>query len=441
MSIIRITACAAALLAALCPVAASAQRAPGPVTLVRAGALFDAEAGRMVGPRDLLIQNGRVREVGEGLSAPEGATVVDVSRCSVAPGLIDAHTHLLMEEAHNEGLAAPTARYHAIEGEAYRALTGAQRADQYLRAGFTAVRDLGNSGRFLDLTLGKAIADGRVAGPRIFGSGPGLAPDGGQLEPLPQDPHALVAGEYRIVSGPDDARTAVRQAIAAGAAVIKMYPEATPQRTRLSVAEIEAIVSEARRHGVPVAAHATSDASIREAVTAGVTSIEHAYEVSDETLGLMADKGVWLTPTDTSLEMAMRITRGWPTPPPEAEVRRHLEFQRERLRRAIRAGVRIAGGSDAYAPLDEGRGRAALMVMDAYVDSGMTPAQALRSLTWEAGRVIGDDGLGVLRAGAHADLIAMPADPTAALSALRDLRLVMKAGKVEVADTTSACAG
>ena len=131
-----------------------------------------------------------------------------------------------------------------------------------MEAGFTTVRDLGNSGRFLDLILERAIDDGRLVGPRIYASGPGLAPAGGQMEPMPNDPHDLVNGEYRIVTGVEDARAAVREAIARGADVIKMYPEATPQRTRLSVEEIRAIVSEASRHGVPVAAHATSDASI-----------------------------------------------------------------------------------------------------------------------------------------------------------------------------------
>lgn len=434
------TAAALALVAAALPTFAEAQGAPRPVVLVRAGNLFDSEAGRMVGARDILIRGERIAEVGEGLTAPEGATVIDLRRCSVIPGLIDAHTHLLLEQRNGEGLSDVAARDQAVQGDVYRALTAAGRAREYLDAGFTTVRDLGNSGRFLDLMLERAVNDGRVAGPRIYGSGPGLAPAGGQMEPMPGDPHDLVNGEYRIVAGVEDARAAVREAIARGADVIKMYPEATPQRTRLSVEEIAAIVGEAKRHNIPVAAHATSDASIREAVEAGVTSIEHAYEVSDETLRLMARKGVWLVPTDPSLEMALEFTRSWPQQPPQEEVDRHLQGGRDRLMRAHRAGVRIALGSDLYFPYAHGRGAGSRGTMDGYVEAGLTPTQALQSATWEAGRMLGDDGLGVVRPRAFADLVAVEGDPTQGLAPLGTPRAVIKGGRV-VAGSPDACGG
>lgn len=439
MTRLSLAACAAALLAAL-PTLAPAQPAPGPTVLVRAGNLFDSEAGRMVGPRDILIRGDRVAEVGQGLAAPDGATVVDLSRCSVIPGLIDAHTHLLLEQPMGEGLSAVAARDQSVQGDVYRALVAVGRAKDYLAAGFTTVRDLGNSGQYLDLALERAINDGRISGPRIYGSGPGLAPAGGQLEPMPSDPHHLVAGEYRIVTSPDDARAAVREAIARGADVIKIYPEATPQRTRMTVAEIAAVVSEARRHGIPVAAHATSDPAIREAVEAGVSSIEHGYEISDETLRLMAQKGVWLVPTDPSLEMAVEFTKSWPQQPPQEEIARHLQAGRDRLMRAHRLGVRIALGSDLYFPYGPGRGAGARATMDGYVEAGLTPAQALQSGTWEAGRLLGDEGLGVVRAGSWADLVAVSGDPTASLSPLRAPRLVMKGGVAEAGDA-SACVG
>lgn len=434
------TIAAFALLAGSLPTLVQAQGAPRPVVLVRAGNLFDSEAGRMVGPRDILIRGERIAEVGEGLAVPEGATVIDLRRCAVVPGLIDAHTHLLLEQRSGEGLSDVAARDQAVQGDVYRALAAAGRAREYLDAGFTTVRDLGNSGRFLDLMLERAVNDGRVAGPRIYGSGPGLAPAGGQMEPMPGDPHDLVNGEYRIVTGVEDARAAVREAIARGADVIKMYPEATPQRTRLSVEEIAAIVSEAKRHNIPVAAHATSDASIREAVEAGVTSIEHAYDVSDETLRLMARKGVWLVPTDPSLEMALEFTRSWPQQPPREEVDRHLQGGRDRLMRAHRAGVRIALGSDLYFPYAPGRGAGSRGTMDGYVEAGLTPIQALQSATWEAGRMLGDEGLGVVRPRAFADLVAVEGDPTLGLAPLRTPRTVIKSGRV-VAGSPDACGG
>jgi imidazolonepropionase-like amidohydrolase len=432
-------AAAAALLAVSLPVAAAAQGGPRPVTVIRVGNLFDSEAGRMVGPRDILISGDRIATVGQGLAAPEGATVIDLSRCSVLPGLIDAHTHLLLEQRADEPLSGVAARDQA-QGDVYRVLNGARRGRQYLEAGFTTVRDLGNSGRYLDLMLERGINEGLVDGPRIYGSGPGLAPAGGQLEPMPADPHHLVDAEYRIVISPDDARAAVREAIARGADVIKIYPEATPQRTRMSVAEMEAVVSEARRHHVPVAAHATSDEAIREAVEAGVTSIEHAYEISDETLRLMASKGVWLVPTDPSLEMAVEFTSTWPQQPPREEIERHLQGARERLMRAHRLGVRIALGSDLYFPYGPGRGAGSRATMDAYVESGLTPAQALQSATWEAGRLLGDEALGVVRPDAWADLVAVEGDPTQDLAPLRSPRVVIKGGRIEAGEA-SACGG
>ena len=232
----------------------------------------------------------------------------------------------------------------------------------------------------------------------------------------------------------------MREAIARGAEVIKVFAEATPQRTRLSPEEMAAIVSEARRHRIPVAAHATGDEAVREAVEAGVTSIEHAYQISDETLRLMAEKGVWLVPTDISLERALELTSHWPRQPSREEVEQHLETNRDRVRRARQLGVRVAMGSDAYAPYGPGRGAAALRTLDAYVESGMSPAEVLRAATWESGRLLGDDGLGVIRPQAWADLVAVEGDPTQGLAPLRTPRLVMKAGRIE-AGSASACAG
>ena len=430
----RLTALlAAAALAAFFPAAASAQ-----TVLIRAGDLFDAEAGRMVGPRDILIERGRVREVGEALTAPDGATIIDLGQCWVTPGLIDAHTHLLLEQGLNEGLSDSVARDQIILGDGYRLLSAVSRAREYLDAGFTTVRDLGNSGEFLDMILKRAIGDGRIAGPRMYVSGPGLSPPGGQLEHLANDPHHLAGMEYRIIKGADDARAAVREAIAAGADLIKIYPENTPQRTRLSVAEIEAIVGEARRHGVTVAAHATSEEAIRESVEAGVTTIEHGYRISDETLRLMAEKGVWLVPTDTSRQtfrefMAQRET------PDEEFISRQLEPQFDRLRRAIRLGVRIAAGSDNYYAVAGGRGEGARRALDAYADAGVPAADVLRAATWEAGRALGDDRLGALSPDAFADLVAFAADPSQDIAALRQARFVMKDGRPASGDP-GACA-
>jgi imidazolonepropionase-like amidohydrolase len=141
--------------------------------LVRAGDLFDSEAGRMVGPRDILIRDGTVAAVERTIAAPAGAEVIDLRACSVLPGLIDSHTHVLHEEGENEDPSVTALREGTVVGEAQRALQGAGRARSYLQAGFTTIRDLGNSGRFLDVALKRAINRGDVPGPRIYAQAQG----------------------------------------------------------------------------------------------------------------------------------------------------------------------------------------------------------------------------------------------------------------------------
>ncbi len=205
----------------------------------------------------------------------------------------------------------------AVEGAALPALHGAARARTFLAAGITTVRDLGNSGRFADVALRNAINDGSVDGPRMIVSGPGLSPEGGQFPGLQPQHRAIAEEEYRIIRGVEDARLAVRENVTYGAQVIKIYSNNTPNPGSLSVAEMQAIVDEAHRHGVKVSAHATSDAAVWRAVQAGVAGIEHGYQVADSTLALMKQKGVFLVPTDMDTATYRLFLRGFnPNAPP-----------------------------------------------------------------------------------------------------------------------------
>lgn len=427
---------------ALVAQAAVAQTLPPPVVrptvLVRAGNVFDSEAGRMVGPRDILIREGRIETMAERLAAPDGIPVLDLSRCSVTPGLIDMHTHILLEIENDLQGPRAAAMDNWVDGPAYRVMRALPRARQYLEAGVTTIRDLGNSGPFVDSILAKGIREGLTPGPRLYGSGPGLAPAGGQLVFVMTDPHGLIGLEYRIIIGVEDARAAVREAVAGGADQIKIFSDAAPMRTRLSPEEMRAIVLEARRHNVPVAAHAVFDDTIREAVEAGVTTIEHGYNVSDDTLRLMAEKGVWLVPTDSSRAMIVERFGADPVQLEAALQSRYLN-RVDRLTRARRLGVRVAMGSDLYIPHPRGRGHGSLDTMDSYVEAGFSPAEALRSATWEASRAMNVDILGVLRPKALADLVAVEGDPTQGLAPFRDVRLVMKGGRVEVDRDSRRC--
>jgi imidazolonepropionase-like amidohydrolase len=419
--------------------AAAPQDSPPGEVLIRAGDLFDSESGRMVGPRDILIRGDLVAAVAPRLAPPPGARILDLRNCAVLPGLIDAHTHLLMEEGADEDPSVTALREQVVLGEGYRALQGAGRARSYLQAGFTTVRDLGNSGSFLDVALKRAIARGDVPGPRIYASGPGPAPEGGQLRYTVPGRSLQAAGEYRIVNGADDARRAVREAAAGGADLIKVYPEATPNRARLSPEELSAVVTEARRHGMTVAAHASTDAGVREAVEAGVTSIEHAHEAGPESFRLMAARRTVFVPTFFDRSVFRRLMAERETPD-EAFITRQLAPFQENLRRAAAAGVPIAGGSDFYIRYPEGRGVAARRMVFAYAEAGLSNAAALQAVTSGGARLLGESRLGRVRPEAFADLVAVNGNPVQDLSAIERIGLVMKAGRVE-RDGSPGCGG
>ena len=403
------------------------------VTLIHAGRVFDSERGTFLPRRDILVRRGVIDTVAEHLAAPAGAKVVDLSRYSVLPGLIDSHTHLLYLESPAGDPTLHGIGAVIVEGTPLRALHGAARARTFLAAGITTVRDLGNSGRFGDMALRDAIRDGSVDGPRMIAAGPGLSPEGGQFPGLQSAYRVIAEEEYRIVRGPEDAASGVRENVNYGADVIKIYSNNTPNHGALSVDEMRAIVDEAHRLHVKVTAHATSDEAVWRAATAGVDGIEHAYQVADSTLALMKQKRIFMVPTDldsaTILRYASRSEGKFSATP--AQVPTFLGGQRDRLRRAMKIGVTIAAGSDNYIDLGMPQGDAAKHNLIAYVEAGMPPLGALEAATRDASRLLGLEGkIGVIKAKAFADIIAVEGDPGTDIHALERVRFVMKQGTV-----------
>jgi imidazolonepropionase-like amidohydrolase len=414
---------------------AAAQSIDTSVTVIRAGRLFDSESGTLLGPREIRIKGRMIEAVAEKVDAPRGARVIDLSAYTVLPGLIDAHTHLLYLENPEAGdLTSEGTKAVIVEGTPLRALHGAARGRTFLDAGITTVRDLGNSGLFGDVALKTAINDGSVPGPRMFVSGPGLSPIGGQFPGLQYDQRGVADGEYRVIRNPDDAAEAVRENVTFGADVIKIYSNNTPNRGSLSVEEMQAIVAAAQRLGVRVAAHATSNAAVWRAAQAGVNSIEHVYEVADSTLALMAKNHVAMVPTDidsltyvTFGEAAAR--RGQPFD--KAMIPKLLAPQRDRLQRAIKAGVTVVAGSDNYIDMKMPQGQAAKHNLFAYAQAGMPNAQILQAATIRAATLIGPRArVGVVKAGLLADIIAVQGNPVDDILALERVTFVMKDGKV-----------
>ncbi len=404
------------------------------VIVVRAGRLFDSEKGIFLSARDIVIKGNLIEAVGENLPIPSGARVVDLTRYTVMPGLIDAHTHLLYLENPSGGLTAEGVKAITMEGTPLRALRGAARARTFLLAGITTVRDLGNSGRFGDVAVRLAINEGSLDGPRMYVSGPGLSPEGGQFPGLQFSYRGIAEEEYRVVRGAEDARLAVRENVTYGANVIKIYSSASPNPGYLSLEEMRAIVAEARLLGVKVTAHATSDLAISRAVEAGVDSIEHGYRAEDATLKLMKERGVALVPTyldSVNLKRLYAIARP-NRPRTEQELAATLKQRYERLQRAVKGGVTIVAGSDNYIDLNVPQGEAAKRVLFTYHDAGMETAQILQSATINAARLFGEPRLGVIKTGAFADLIAVDGDPIGDFSAMERIRFVMKNGIIYV---------
>jgi imidazolonepropionase-like amidohydrolase len=402
-----------------------------PVTMIRAGRLFDSESGVFLPARDIVVKGDLIEAVGENLPVPAGASVIDLRKYTVLPGLIDAHTHLLYLENPKGGLTMEGIKALTVEGTPLRALHGAARGKTFLLAGITTVRDLGNSGRFGDIALRTAINDGSLDGPRMYVSGPGLSSEGGQFPGLQFAYKQIAEEEYRIVRGVEDARMAVREAATYGANTIKIYSNNTPNPTFLSVEEMKAIVDEAHLLRMKVAAHATSDVAVRRATEAGVDSVEHAYQVSDDTLKLMKEKGVAMVPTDADVQsFKYFIEQGSGRPLTDEQITQQLKPQRERLQRAIAAGVTIVAGSDMYIDMQRPQGEAAKRVLFAYLEAGMKPAQILQSATINAARLFNNPRLGVIKAQAFADIIAVEGNPADDFNAIEKVRFVMKNGKV-----------
>jgi len=397
--------------------AAAAGGAETPVTAIRSASAIDVVHGARIDHAVILIRDGRIVGIGPNLPIPAGARTIDLGDATVLPGLIDAHTHLLLlfESRLGDEETNMIVALNTVEPSG-RALLGAAMAREMLEAGFTTVRDLGNSGRHGDVALRDAIRRGWVPGPRMIVSTRALAGPGGQFSRLAALGRELAREEYVEIAGADSARRAVREAVFDGASVIKVIVDGT---VSLSLGELEAIVDEAHRAGLKVAAHATGDEAARTAARAGVDSIEHAYSAPDDVLRVMAEKKIFLVPTDF---------------PPDAGVGspEQIAAERKRLARALELGVPIAAGSDAYyAQPGRTRGESAKLMFRAYAAAGMTPARILRAATIDAARLLGLDGqVGSLEVGKYADLLVVGGDPLTDVKALDQVRAVMKAGVI-----------
>ena len=419
-----------ALLLALGSTTALAQA--GTSVLLVADHVLDVQSGTLLDHKAVLEINGKVDRIAPlaEIHAPIDAKRVEFPPgTTLMPGLIDAHTHLLQSFDPKLGGDDPAQVLEdAEQTTARRALLGAKNAREDLFAGITTVRDVGNSGVNGDVALKYAIRKGWVQGPRMLVSTRAIAPIGGQFPGLAPEAKALIDLEYAVITGPEQARTAVRQALYDGADCIKVIVD-TDFNT-LHVDEIKAIVDEAHRLGRKVAAHATGELGISTAISAGVDSIEHGYHASAASLKRMAEQHIFLTPTDLPMDSEVFTDRSGP----RQNLIDFTESNKKRLARAMALGVPIAFGSDQYDDVSgKTRGQASLEILTSYVRSGMSPIQIIRSATLNAAVLLGlDQEIGSLEVGKTADIIAVPGNPLLDPLLLQRVGFVMKAGEIIV---------
>jgi len=401
----------------------SSTRLLAETTAIRAGTLIDPATGSAARGEVILVKDGKIIEVGPRVIIPKEAETIDLSGWWVMPGLMDVHTHLTFQLPSGEDVVAS----YLKESSALRALRGARNARDVLEAGFTTVRDMGNDASYAAADVRRALGRGWFPGPTLFTAGKIIAPFGGQSSGIPPEQGRFWGFEYIDADAPDEMRKAVRENIYYGANVIKLVADNSP--FYYSVEEIQAAVNEAHRAGLKVSVHVMGGDAARNVILGGADSIEHGFQLSDELLALMKEKGTVLVGTDYPTEHLLTMgTAGGILPDPKILG----ETIVDRLRRAHRLGVKMAFGSDVVLELSD-RTRPELMLdyLKVWGAAGVPPAAILKCMTTEAASLLGIEKVrGASSPGQAADLIAIREDPLKDIQALRWVGFVMKDGKV-----------
>jgi imidazolonepropionase-like amidohydrolase len=400
---------------------------PPRIVAVRAGRLIDGRGGAPIRDAVILIQGDRITAVGAGLAIPAGAEVVDLSKKTVLPGLIDCHTHITNQSGnYYEDLFRRSPIDAAVVAHVY--------ARRTLEAGFTTVRDVGSS-EFIDVALRNAIDRGDVVGPRMQVATMAVGSTGGHNDLSGFSPYLRFDHFSGVADGPAEIRKLVRFEVKNGADLIKVMvtagvlsEEASVGAPQYSQEEMDAVVSEATMWGKRVAAHAHGAEGIKRAARAGVTSIEHGGMIDEEGVRLLKQKGIYLVPDIYTDEYILAEADHLGLPPKMIEKEKELRVhQLANWKRAIAAGVKLAFGTDAgvYPHGQNARQFHSLLEL------GLTPAQVIQMATTSAADLLGwSDRVGSLTPGRYADLIAVDGDPLTDVTELERVRFVMKGGAV-----------
>jgi imidazolonepropionase-like amidohydrolase len=412
---------AAALLAA--SLAASAQSA-----VITAERLLDVRTGAYIAKPVIVVRDGRIAEVkrqGDTIAIPQGAPTIALDGMTLLPGLIDMHVHLESDPTYGG--------YTGLRfNDRFWSVLTVPHAQRTLAAGFTTVRNVG-SDHWNDVGLREAIDEGKLVGPRVVTAAYAIGSTGGHCDSTYFPPSMAQKSPYNF-DGPEEARKRVREVRKYGAQVIKICAtggvfsrNTEPGQQQLTLAEMKAVVEEAGLWGLRVAAHAHGTSGIKDAIRAGVHTIEHASLIDDEGIALARQHGAWLSMDIYNSEYIQ--AEGRKNGVLEESLRKDLEIaelQRENFRKAHKAGAKMVYGTDAGI-YPHGQNARQFRWMVRY---GMTPLEAIRAATVNASEALGRYDVGVVEAGRHADLVAVKGDPLADVNVLESVAIVIKGGVV-----------
>jgi imidazolonepropionase-like amidohydrolase len=386
---------------------------------IRAGNVIDPAKGTTAKNQIILVKDGKIAEVGPTVAIPAGAQIVDLSNEWVMPGIMDAHTHVTLIE---RGHGIPLEEDYLQKGKGTRALQGLLISQVLLNAGITTVRDVGNEGNYASVDLRNAINKGWFVGPTILTSGKIIAPFGGQSKRMPPDMGTIWHFEYIDADGPQEIRKAIRENIFYGADLIKLVADNGPYH--YSEEEIRAAAEEAHHANRALAVHTLGGEAARNVILGGADSIEHGWDLDDDLLRLMKEKGTFLAGTDfPSAHLEWAEYRN-------AKVRAANIL--DRLARAYKIGVKMAFSTDAVFEIP-GKTRADLTwdYLTVWRTAGVPPAEILKAMTTNCAELLRiQSERGAIAAGLYGDIVAMPENPLQDVESLRKINFVMKNGAV-----------
>jgi imidazolonepropionase-like amidohydrolase len=399
---------------------------PSRPIVLHAARLLDVESGHITEPGEILVEDGVINEVGAKVTHPSNAEIIDLGDTTLLPGLIDAHVHLFLHPGAED--------LQTIEESVpQRTITATVAARADLLAGFTAERDMGTEGAgSADTAVREAVNSGQIPGPRMRISGNAINILGGHEDAIGYNPAQHVLPNATYANNADELVSVIREQLKEGASFIKIY-ETGPDTVvggRLSTPyqyseeELTAAVHEAARTGHRVAVHATGEPGTLYAARAGVASIDHAFQLSDETMRIMREKQIFAVPTFTIVEYFADHAA---TPEAAARDRGILDLHAREFKKQLAAGVPIAMGSD-VGPFPHGTQAREFVLM---VKFGMTPLAAIQAGTLNGAKLLGwQDQIGALKPGYAADIVAVPGNPLDDITSLQKVSFVMKSGKI-----------